>query len=465
MKSSGIGGQAVIEGVMMKNKDKYAVVVRKPNNEIVIDKQEYHSISEKIKILKLPILRGMVAFAESLSIGMKTLTFSAGFFEEGEDERQDKLEKAASALFKKKAEAVVMGITVILAVILAIGIFMVLPWFITEKLAAIVKDPWMQALAEGGIRLAIFILYVFSISLTKDIRRVYMYHGAEHKTINCVEKGLELTIENVSKQSKEHRRCGTSFMLYVMIISIIFFMFIRVDNPALRMLFRILLVPVIAGVSYEFIRFTGKYDNLFTKILSRPGMWMQALTTREPGVDMIEIAIWSVEAVFDWKAYIAELEKEKEQEKKKKEKKENDKRHPAPKVTIEEDQEQEQKTQDEPDSKTKPKPAAVSKVAPLKRADATTRRGAFFRDTPKPVEEISDAESVMEEIIEKKEKTKTKKSKSKSVHSKVAVVKKADKVRRPMQPIEELQRDRILEDAEKEDDDDEILSALDKFFE
>lgn len=455
MRSSGIGGQAVIEGVMMKNKDKYAVVVRKPNNEVVIDKQEYHSITEKYKFLKIPILRGIVAFAESLSLGMKTLTFSAGFYEEDEAEKQDKLEKATSVLFKKKAEAVAMGITVIFAVLLAIGIFMVLPWFITEKLAAIVKDPWMQALVEGGLRLVIFILYVFCISLTKDIRRVYMYHGAEHKTINCVENGLELTIENVSKQSKEHRRCGTSFMLYVMIISIIFFMFIRVDNPALRILYRILLVPVIAGISYEFIRFTGKYDNLFTKIISRPGMWMQALTTREPGIDMIEIAICSVEAVFDWKAYIAEMEREKEEKK--------SKRQLAPKVSIEE--EEENKKHDKKESSSKPEPAAVAKVAPLKRADAATRRGAFFRDTPTPVKEKSDAETTMEEIIQEKEEKKKKASKSKNVHSRVAAVKKADKVRRPRQPVEELRRDSILEDAEKEDDEDEILSALDKFFE
>lgn len=458
MRSSGIGGQAVIEGVMMKNKEQYAVAVRKPNNEIAVDKQEYHSVSDKYKFLKLPILRGIVAFVESLSVGMRTLTFSASFYEEEEAEKPDKLEKAASALFKESAESVVMGLTVILAMLLAIGIFMILPWFITEKLAAMVKDPWMQALIEGGLRLGIFIVYVFCISLAKDIRRVYMYHGAEHKTINCVENGLELTVENVRKQSKEHRRCGTSFMLYVMIISIIFFMFIRVDNSALRILFRILLVPAIAGVSYEFIRFTGKYDNLFTKIVSRPGMWMQALTTREPEDDMIEVAICSVEAVFDWKAYIAEVGKE---EKKKDSKKR--KRELAPKVEIEKESEKDEPSKE--DSSPKIVPAAVAKVAPLKRADATTRRGAFFRDVSKPVKDEPDAESAMEEIIQEKEEAKPQKSKNHEIHNKVAVVKKADRVRRPMPPIEELHRDSILEDAEKEDDDDEILSALDKFFE
>lgn len=461
MKSSGIGGQAVIEGVMMKNKKQYAVAVRKPNNEIVVDKQEYHSVSEKYKFLKLPILRGIAAFVESLSVGMKTLTFSAGFYEEEEAEEQDKFEKAASALFKERAEAVVMGLTVVLAILLAIGIFMVLPWFVTEKLATMVHEPWAQALIEGGIRLGIFILYVFCISLTKDIRRVYMYHGAEHKTINCVENGLELTVENVRKQSKEHRRCGTSFMLYVMIISIIFFMFIRVDNSALRILFRILLVPVIAGISYEFIRFTGKYDNLFTKIISRPGMWMQALTTREPDNDMIEVAICSVEAVFDWKAYIAEVKKEKNSENRKK-----SKRQLAPKVTIEEENEKEiNENETKEESAPKTVPVAATKVAPLKRADATTRRGGFLCGTPKSEKEKSDIETTMKEIIQEREEAKAEKSKSNDIHSRVAAVKKADRVRRPMQPIEELHRDSILEDAEKEDDDDEILSALDKFFE
>ena len=410
----------------MKNKDQYAVAVRKPDNEIIVDKQEYHSISEKYKFLKLPILRGVVAFVESLSVGMKTLTFSASFYEE-EEEKQDKTEQSGS---------VMMGLTVVLALMLAIGIFIVLPWFLTERLATIITDPRMQALVEGGIRLGIFILYVVCISMTKDIRRVYMYHGAEHKTINCVENGLELTVENVRRQSKEHRRCGTSFMLYVMVISIIFFMFIRVDNAALRMLFRILLVPVIAGISYEFIRFTGRYDNLLTRILSRPGMWMQALTTREPDDDMIEVAICSVEAVFDWKAYIAELEEEKSAMK--------SKRRLAPKVVIEESEEEYT-------------PAAEAgetvKVAPLKKADSGTRRGAFFNDVPEQDNKESGQGTSRE--VESDD----------DIQSKAVAVKRAGKVRRPMQPIEELRKDSILADAEEDDDDDEILSALDKFFE
>ena len=410
----------------MKNKDQYAVAVRKPDNEIIVDKQEYHSISEKYKFLKLPILRGVVAFVESLSVGMKTLTFSASFYEE-EEEKQDKTEQSGS---------VMMGLTLVLALMLAIGIFIVLPWFLTERLATIITEPRMQALVEGGIRLGIFILYVVCISMTKDIRRVYMYHGAEHKTINCVENGLELTVENVRRQSKEHRRCGTSFMLYVMVISIIFFMFIRVDNAALRMLFRILLVPVIAGISYEFIRFTGRYDNLLTRILSRPGMWMQALTTREPDDDMIEVAICSVEAVFDWKAYIAELEEEKSAMK--------SKRRLAPKVVIEESEEEYT-------------PAAEAgetvKVAPLKKADSGTRRGAFFNDVPEQDNKESGQGTSRE--VESDD----------DIQSKAVAVKRAGKVRRPMQPIEELRKDSILADAEEDDDDDEILSALDKFFE
>lgn len=438
----------------MKNKNQYAVAVRKPNNEIVVDKQEYHSITEKYKILGLPVLRGVVAFVESLSVGMKTLTFSANFFEEEEKEERDKLEKAASGLFKEKAEAVVMGFTVILAILLAIGLFMVLPWLVTEKLVTMITDPWTQALVEGGLRLGIFILYVFAISLTKDIRRVYMYHGAEHKTINCVENGLDLTVENVRKQSKEHRRCGTSFMLYVMIISIIFFMFIRVDNAALRILFRILLVPVIAGISYEFIQFTGRYDNLVTKILSRPGMWMQALTTREPQDDMIEVAICSVEAVFDWKAYIEQVQKESSSKKDQKGKADKKKkRKPAPEIVMEQEETIEEKFSEEI------MPVTATKVAPLKRADIGTRRGAFFRDVPKPVKEETNAEDTMEDILKEKEE-----SHSENVHSRVAAVRKAERIRRPMQPMEEFRRENNLVEQE-ENEDDEILSALDKFFE
>ncbi len=304
MKPSGIGGQAVIEGVMMKNRNEYAVAVRKPNNEIVIEKDTYVSKSDKMKIFKLPILRGMLAFVESMIVGSKTLTFSASFYEEEEEVTPSKMEQAFSKVFKGKAESVAMAITFMFSIILAVGIFIILPGFIANLLARSVDSYVILAIIEGVIRIAIFIAYIVAISQIKDIKRMFMYHGAEHKTINCLEQGFELTVDNVRWQSKQHKRCGTSFMFIVMFISIIFFIFIRVEHSLLRYLIRILLVPIIAGVSYEFIRFAGKNDSKLVLILSKPGMWLQGLTTKEPDDSMIEVAISSVEAVFDWRTFL-----------------------------------------------------------------------------------------------------------------------------------------------------------------
>lgn len=308
MKSSGIGGQAVIEGVMMKNKENYAVAVRKPDNEIVVEKKAYKSIGEKYTFLKFPIIRGVVAFIESMVLGMKTISFSAGFYEE-EEEKQKKSSKT------EKMEPVVMTITVIIAIIMAVAIFMILPLLFAEYIGQQVESDSWRAVIEGGLRLFIFIGYIAAISQMKDIKRVFMYHGAEHKTINCIENGHELTVENVKKQSKHHKRCGTSFMLVVMFVSIIFFVFIHVDTLWMRIVYRILLVPVIAGVSYEFIRLAGNSEGFIVSSLSKPGMWLQSLTTREPDNSMIEVAIQSVEAVFDWRAYLNENREEEEKEK------------------------------------------------------------------------------------------------------------------------------------------------------
>ncbi|MDF2472450.1 MAG: hypothetical protein K0R21_232 [Anaerocolumna sp.] len=309
MKPSGIGGQAVIEGVMMKNKEQYAVAVRKPDNQIVIEKSTFVSASEKYTFFKLPILRGMLAFIESMMIGMKTLTFSASFMEEEEQVKTSKIEEKFSKIFKDKAESVAMGITIFFSIIMAIGIFFMLPTLIAGLLVKRIDSNVMLAVIEGAIRILIFIGYILAISQMKDIKRTFMYHGAEHKTINCLENGYELTIANVKKQSKQHKRCGTSFMFIVMFISIIFFIFIRVDEQWLRFVTRILLVPVIAGVSYEFIRLAGRSESKIVTVLSKPGMWMQNLTTKEPDDHMIEVAIQSVEAVFDWREFLG-LEKE-----------------------------------------------------------------------------------------------------------------------------------------------------------
>jgi uncharacterized protein YqhQ len=303
MKPSGVGGQAVIEGVMMKNKETYATAVRKPDNEIVIEKGTYISISDKIKLFKLPIFRGILSFAESMIIGTKTLTFSSSFYEEEEEVKQTKVETAFSKVFKEKAEAVVTGITFFVSILLAIGLFIVLPRFIANLLEKQINSDIILTVIEGCVRILIFIAYIIAISQIKDIKRMFMYHGAEHKTINCIENGYELTVENVKKQSKQHKRCGTSFIFIVMFVSILFFLFIRVDQEWMRYLIRILLIPVIAGVSYEFIRFAGRSDSLVANILSKPGLWLQGLTTREPDNDMIEVAIQSVEAVFDWREF------------------------------------------------------------------------------------------------------------------------------------------------------------------
>lgn len=309
-----------MEGVMMKNQEKYAVAVRKPDHEIEVFVSEYNGIVKNKNIRNMPILRGVFSFIESLVLGMKTLTYSASFFEDEEDakkkqEREKLSEEQRTHLEQKdkKKEDAMMGGTLVFSVIFAVAIFMVLPYYISLFFQRFTQSHMLIALLEGVIRLAIFIGYVAAISLMEDIRRVYMYHGAEHKCINCIEHGLDLTVENVRKSSKEHKRCGTSFLLIVMVISIFFFMFIDVKSRVLRLLLRILLIPVIAGVSYEFIRLAGRSDNAFVNLLSKPGLWLQHLTTREPDDEMIEVGIASVEAVFDWKSYVAEIrEQEKE---------------------------------------------------------------------------------------------------------------------------------------------------------
>lgn len=298
MKYSGIGGQAVMEGVMMKNGDTYAVAVRKPDQEIVVETSSYSGVVNNKKIKKLPILRGIFSFVESLTLGLKSLTFSASFFEE-EEETEKKQDK--------KKEDFLMGLTVAASIVIAIGIFMILPYGISLLFRNYISSQWLIALLEGVLRLLIFLGYVAGISLMSDIKRVYMYHGAEHKCINCIEHGMDLTVENVRKSSRLHKRCGTSFLLIVMIVSILFFMLIRVDSPILRLVLRLVLIPVIAGVSYEFIRLAGRSDNGLVNLLSKPGLLLQKITTREPDDAMIEVGIASVEAVFDWKTYVNEI--------------------------------------------------------------------------------------------------------------------------------------------------------------
>lgn len=341
-----------MEGVMMRNGENYAVAVRTADQEIVVKTDQYRGMIPSKKIQKLPIVRGIFNFVDSLVLGMKTLMFSADFFaEESEEELKERLEKEekkarkkaerlekqgkpeeARALLKKAEESarkelerlevrgkadtaledkkedngVLMGFTVAFSIILSVALFILLPYFLSRGLRHLTASETLISVAEAVLRMAIFMGYILLISRMKEIQRTFMYHGAEHKCINCIEHGLELNVENVRKSSKEHKRCGTSFLLIVMIVSVIFFLFIRIDSPVWRIVVRLLLLPVIAGVSYEFIRLAGRYDNKLVNLLSKPGLCLQALTTKEPDDDMIEVGIASVEAIFDWKNYLNE---------------------------------------------------------------------------------------------------------------------------------------------------------------
>ena len=308
MKSSNIGGQAVMEGIMMRHKDVYSIAVRKPDKEIEVKVEDYKSVMKNKKILSLPIIRGVFSFIDSLVIGTKCLMYSASFFEEEEEEKAKKEALSGDELTKyeakqKKQENVLMTITMIFSVVISVGLFMVLPYLIASLLRKVGAGESAVTVAEAFIRIVLFLAYLVLISKMQDIQRVFMYHGAEHKCINCVESGKALTVENVMKSSRFHKRCGTSFLFFVIIISIIFFIFIRVESPVARVVVRVLLVPVIAGVAYEFIRLAGRSNNIIMRILSLPGKGMQMLTTKEPDDDMIEVAIAAVEAVFDWRAF------------------------------------------------------------------------------------------------------------------------------------------------------------------
>ena len=306
MKYSGIGGQAVIEGIMMKNGDRYSTAVRKPDKTIAVMEDKYESLTTRFPIFALPFFRGIFSFIDSMILGMKTLSYSSSFFEDDEDSKPSKFEEKLIKIFGDRLDKVIMGITMFISVIASIAIFMVLPMLLSNIIKMKINNHYIIAIFEGIIRIAIFIIYIKLISGMEDIKRTFMYHGAEHKCINCIEHGLELNVENVMKSSKEHKRCGTSFIIIVMMISILFFMVVRVDTIWLRAVSRIVLVPAIAGVSYEFLRIAGKSDFWLVNLLSKPGLWMQGLTTKEPTPDMVEVAITAVERVFDWRTYLEE---------------------------------------------------------------------------------------------------------------------------------------------------------------
>ena len=462
MKSSGIGGQAVLEGVMMRNHDKYAVAVRKPDGEISVKNWDTRSIRERNIFLRLPIIRGVVAFIESLVLGIKTLTYSSGFLEEEEERSLQQGEMQVS----DRREVLENVLIVTLSILLAIGFFMILPFAVSELFRGKVHSQTMLTVIEAALKMLLFLGYVVAISFLSDIKRTFMYHGAEHKTINCVENGLDLTVENVRTQSRYHRRCGTSFLLVVMIVSIIFFMFIRIDNLWLRMLYRILLIPVVAGVSFEFIQFVGNSDNPVVLFLGKPGMWLQKLTTREPDDGMIEVAIASVEAVFDWRAYQAGIRKELSRRKRHKKHREREEKKVIPEDIVQDaDYEQsfaapdpetsmelsaeDEKAFDRPQESKKAEKASTAKKskaeeeAKEERTSATEKKTVTKEEKVFAVSEKENEAAVREEKAVRKESRKSDRrpAKKKSIFDKLPRSKK----RRELEEREARYRNRAAE--------------------
>lgn len=301
---SGIGGQAVINGIMMRNKNEYSLAVRMLDGNIKTEKSTYIMLKEKYKILSLPFIRGIFAMVDSLILGTRILMRSAELVGSDDVYEETKFEIWIKEKLGDKADDILMGILTVISFIFALGIFMLLPAAIGSIIRRFINNKMFVSICEGIFRIVLFIVYVKIISRMPEINDTFMYHGSEHKCINCIESGLPLNVENVMKSSKEHKRCGTSFLVFVMIVSIFFFMLIPYNNASEKFLSRIVLVPVVAGISYEFLMIMGKFDNKVVDILSRPGMWMQNLTTKEPNEKQVEVAIKAVEEVFDWKEFL-----------------------------------------------------------------------------------------------------------------------------------------------------------------
>ena len=310
MKSSDIGGQGVLEGIMMRHEDEYAVAVRTPDGEIVVQKETYKSIVKWKKLTEIPFIRGVFNFIDSMVLGIKTLMYSAEFYEEDEEEQKEeepgKVQTKETLERQEKTEKLLMAGTVAFSVVMAVAVFMVLPYLLSSFLKPLVTSYTVRTVIEGFVRIGIFMAYVLLISRMNDIQRTFMYHGAEHKCINCIEHGLPLTVENVRISSRQHKRCGTSFLFFVMAISIILLLLIHVESPVMRVAVRIALLPVVASISYEVLKLAGRSENPVVNLFSKPGLAVQKLTTKEPDDSMIEVAIQAVEAVFDWRAYEAE---------------------------------------------------------------------------------------------------------------------------------------------------------------
>lgn len=314
MKSSNIGGQAVMEGIMMRHKDKYSIAVRRPDHEIELKVEDYRSVFGRAAIWKKPLIRGVVSFVDSLVIGTKCLMYSAEIAGDEEDE-EDAEKKAHMTQEERDAQKAkedrqfkwLLYITVAISIVISVAAFMLLPYVLASLLRKAGASEILVTIAEAFVKLFLFMGYMLLISRMEDIQRTFMYHGAEHKCINCVEHGLPLTVENVLSSSRLHKRCGTSFLFLVMLVSIfLHFIFVLVPVFWMRLLGRLLMVPVVAGISFELIQWAGRTDNKFASMMSKPGLAMQHLTTKEPDAGMVEVAIRAVEAVFDWRAYLRE---------------------------------------------------------------------------------------------------------------------------------------------------------------
>ena len=314
MKPSKIGGQAVMEGIMMRHGDKYSIAVRRPDKEIELKIEDYKCTFGKSPIWKKPILRGIAGFVDSLVVGTKCLMYSAEIAGDEEDEKEKakmanmtEEEKAKKKAKEDKLFKALLYVTVAISIVFSVVLFMMFPYVIASFLRKVGASEMLVTIAEAFVKLGLFLGYMFLMSRMKDIQRTFMYHGAEHKCINCVENGMPLTVENVMKSSRQHRRCGTSFLFLVMLVSIfLHFIFVLVPGYWVRLFGRLLMVPVVAGISFEIIQWAGRTDSKFARVMSMPGFALQKLTTIEPTEDMVEVAIKAVEAVFDWKTYLKE---------------------------------------------------------------------------------------------------------------------------------------------------------------
>ena len=289
-----VGGQAVIEGVMMQSEDRKAIAVRKTDGEIEVKKEKIKSWVRDKKIDKIPFLRGAFILVDTMISGINSLNFSSEFFLEEEEE--DAIDRFLKKIFKEKANDAIIVVSLIIALLLSIGIFVLIPTFIGGLFAKAINNDIVLNLIEGAIRICILVAYMALVSFNPDIKRVFEYHGAEHKSIYCYENNLDLTVENARKFGRLHPRCGTNFLFIVMFISIILFSFFGWPNPVLRVAIRILCIPIVAGISYEIIKFLGKYNNILSKIVAYPGMMMQKITTKEPDDQQLEVAIAALKA-------------------------------------------------------------------------------------------------------------------------------------------------------------------------